>query len=849
MKLSLTTLRQSALVAVVALALSACGGGGGGGSGSSPSAASNDGDLGEGLLFISGTVSAAINTATDSDTRDPSQQLSNNRMSEAQSLPNPITVGGHVSYSADRGNGCSSISDSEDHADYFSIELFEEQNIELIIADRDFADLDLFLLDSDGVVRGSSRSANSHERISVPADGEYFLLICAYRGGSNYQLAVGHNFANGSRLFGHSTAESFVSGEALVRWQNPAAKQNQLNGATMAQTDEQVSLFRMPPSLIWQYSRSRLFSFDQIDAARDYATVNFIKSLNQHEAVAFAEPNALLKPQLVPNDPGYDVQWHYPLINLPEAWDISTGSSDVLVAVVDTGVLLDHPDLQGQFDPNDPNGYDFISSADNAGDGDGRDGNAYDPGDASNGASSFHGTHVAGTIAAASDNGLGIAGIAWNTKIMPLRVLGRDGGTSFDVRQAVLYAAGLPSVAPAPPTKRADIINLSLGGLGYSQAEQDAYTAAREAGVIILAAAGNQASNEPNYPAAYDGVVSVSAVSIEKTLAPYSNFGNTIDVAAPGGDTRRDVDGDGYTDGVLSTGGSDSNGIEMVYPFMQGTSMAAPHVAGVAALMKAVHPALSPDDFDNLLAAGTITEDLGESGYDRQFGHGLIDARAAVAEARRLAGGGSIPDNPRLAVNPDTLGFGAFLDSLDINLSNAGTGTLQVLTNSDNASWLTATAVDGNANGLGRYRISVNRNGLADGAYRATLSFVSTANNVNVEIIMQVGSEFKADAGRQYIQLVDAETDLVIAEQAVSASDSQYPFRFEGLAPGRYQLFSGSDFDGDGYICDSGESCGAWRTLDQPNIIELSESLQSIDFSSGYETRLNQPTMLRLSLP
>ena len=274
--------------------------------------------------------------------------------------------------------------------------------------------------------------------------------------------------------------------------------------------------------------------------------------------------------------------------------------------------------------------------------------------------------------------------------------------------------------------------------------------------------------------------------------------------------------------------------------------MATPHVAGVAALMKAVHPDLSPDDFDNLLASGAITEDLGDPGYDNKFGHGLINARAAVAQAQALAGGGTVPDNPRLVSNPNTLGFGAFINSLDINLSNAGTGAMQVITVTDDASWMTVNPSTTQDSGLGRYQVSIDRAGLEDGAYKGQITAISTANTITVNVIMQVGSEFVADAGLQYIQLVNAENDDVLSELRVNASNSEYEFSFSEVPVGRYQIFSGSDFDNDGFICDAGESCGAWRTLDQPVIIELNDGdAEQIDFNTGYETELNQPAIKR----
>ena len=222
-------------------------------------------------------------------------------------------------------------------------------------------------------------------------------------------------------------------------------------------------------------------------------------------------------------------------------------------------------------------------------DGDGIDSDPEDPGDEMEGRSSFHGTHVTGTIGAATNNAIGVAGIARNCKIMPLRVLGNGGGLASDIREAIKYAAGLRNGSGKLPSKRADIINMSLGGSSRSDLDQQVINDARNAGVIIIAAAGNYASNAPMYPAAYNGVISVSAVGADKQLAPYSNYGNTIDIAAPGGNMSRDYDGDGHLDGVLSTGGNDASGpIQMVYNFKQGTSMAAPHVAGVVALMKSL---------------------------------------------------------------------------------------------------------------------------------------------------------------------------------------------------------------------------------------------------------------------
>ena len=291
---------------------------------------------------------------------------------------------------------------------------------------------------------------------------------------------------------------------------------------------------------------------------------------------------------------GFQSQWHYPLINLPEAWDTTVGNADVLVAVIDTGILFNHPDLAGQL----VSGYDFVRNPDEALDGDGIDPDPSDPGSSSRGGSeSFHGTHVSGTVAARSDNFQGVAGSAFGARVMPLRALGAGGtGTSYDIGQAVRFAAGLPNDSGTVPDAPADIINLSLGGAPFDQSTQNLYNEVRAAGVIVVAAAGNNASSMPLYPASYNNVISVSAVDAQRRLAAYSNFGSAVDLSAPGGDRGVDLNGDGFPDGILSTSAEiqSDNTFNYVYSFLDGTSFAAPHVSGVLALMKSVNPDLTP---------------------------------------------------------------------------------------------------------------------------------------------------------------------------------------------------------------------------------------------------------------
>ena len=558
-----------------------------------------------------------------------------------------------------------------------------------------------------------------------------------------------------------------------------------------------------------------------------------IKSLRKDPRVLYAEPNFQVNAVAAPNDPAYPLQWHYPLIAIPDAWEISTGSPEVLVAVIDTGILLNHPDLIGQ----QVNGYDFVSNIDSAMDGDGIDSDPLDPGSSIGGSSSsFHGTYVSGLIVAQGNNQIGVAGTAYSSRVMPLRALGANGeGTSYDIDQAVRYAAGLPNDSGTVPQRRADIINLSLGGAPFSQATQALYDAVQAAGVVVVAAAGNEASSAPFFPAGYDGVISVSAVDGQRRLASYSNIGLSIDVAAPGGDSNYDLNGDGYPDGVLSTDGKISeNGIDYVYTFLSGTSMAAPHVAGVLALMKSVNPALTPSDIHALLASGALTDDLGAPGRDDLFGYGIINAQRSVLAA--LEATGSRPaDRPLLTASTNTLNFGSNTATLNLLLRNGGKGDLTLESLSVSESWLKIVAVEVDSAGLVEYEITVNRANLPPGIYAADITVQSSENNLAVRVLVsESGMGTEADVGVIYILLYDPLLDDVIAQVSTQSNQAGYPFRFSDIAAGDYEIIAGTDTDNDLFICDAGEACGAWLTTDQPIQIKVDSNLKDLNFPVGY---------------
>lgn len=356
-----------------------------------------------------------------------------------------------------------------------------------------------------------------------------------------------------------------------------------------------------------------------------------MRRLAADPAVEYVEVDQKMYPALSPNDTYYTShQWHYfestGGIRADQAWDQTNGAG-VVVAVLDTGIT-NHSDLNANILP----GYDFISDATVGGDGNGRDSDATDPGDYYGGNnSSWHGTHVTGTIAAVTNNAKGVAGVAFGAKVVPVRVLGRGGGYLSDIADGIVWAAG-GSVSGTPANANpAEVINMSLGGSGScSSTYQSAINTAVNRGTTVVVAAGNSNANVSGYnPGNCANVVSVASTTRQGARSSFSNYGSLIDVSAPGSDIASTVN-TGTT--TPSTEG---------YSLMSGTSMAAPHVAGVVALMQAAAGgSLSPADVEQILKSTARALPGSCSGG---CGAGIVDANAAVAAA---AGGGGDPGDP-----------------------------------------------------------------------------------------------------------------------------------------------------------------------------------------------------------
>jgi len=385
---------------------------------------------------------------------------------------------------------------------------------------------------------------------------------------------------------------------------------------------------------------------------------------DRNPLVEYAHPNFFVQAHFVPNDSFYCLQWHFddslewdstsstcqvsagnPFggvngggIGMEGAWDISTGDSSVIVAIIDTGVAYENFS-----DSNDAQCYDLFGNLKKcAGKGideyflapdlattnflilSGSDlvNNDDRPNDDAN-----HGTHVTGTVAQSTDNSLGVAGAAFGVTIMPVKVLDANGSGLLDViAEGILFATD----------NGANVINMSLGSEFDVQVLEDAVDYAFNNGVLVVTSAGNdfESGNDIQYPAAYTNTFAVAATDYQEERSYFSSTGSFVDIAAPGGDTSVDLNGDGFADGILQQtfrNNSDTGISDFSYWFYQGTSMAAPHVSALAALILSVDNSLSPTQVRDIIE--TTAEDKGATGRDNEYGYGLIDAFAALQSA------------------------------------------------------------------------------------------------------------------------------------------------------------------------------------------------------------------------
>lgn len=838
-------------------ALVGCGGGG------SAADSGTGTDLAGPGYRLSGTLSVPAGAAVDSDLNDVNQlgRTRNNDLATAQALSTPVLLTGSVNRP---GSGPTGANLAEgDATDAFVIDLQRGDLVELEFApgsESVAADLDLYVASADGLLTGASdRSDTRYECVRITEPGRYYLKVEAFKQAAGYTLRAGPATTVTTGCVATTARTSFDPGELVVQSRSPdrqavaaLAQEASPRWPTLVSlpgsaSERRRGLARLAGDPASTWARSSALSaatvaeapiLRDIDARLD--TLRYAKALQATGTYAYVEPNWRLETSATignfpPNDLHYgDQRWHHELIALPaainriQALPVQPAQRPV-IAVIDTGVMLDHPDLQPQLaslgrtfltgrlpgDRNRANGDDQRLAEDHA---------------------VSHGTHVAGTAAAATFNGIGVAGVAPMARLMPLNVFGRNGSAkSIDILQAMLYAAGLDNSAGVLPARRADVVNLSMGSPGAcGVAFQDTINRVRAAGTLVVAAAGSKADNtggqsaDVQQPANCQGVIAVGAVNSDRQLSRYANTGDALTVAAPGGDLGPAGLASGFSEGIFSTlvnFTGEGQRVAGVGP-QQGSSMAAPQVSGVLALMRYLDPELSPETVDALFASGQLTDDLGTSGRDNAHGWGLINARKAVEAvlAPQTVADGVVSGAAKLGIRPARLDLGSLRSTATLDLvvtagkRSSASDSVVAARSSSPAITLRAGVADASVS-LSRQLVEIDRRLLpVDGTHSLTITLTLRSGaelTVPVTLDRPAGSASSgAGWGPVYVTLSDPDTGRVLHSVVAQASQGRYQWQFSGYRRTRVTISAGTDPNNDGTVCGPGEGCGARVTTD-----------------------------------
>ncbi len=542
------------------------------------------------------------------------------------------------------------------------------------------------------------------------------------------------------------------------------------------------------------------------------AAVALCERLTGLAGVRWVEPDYVVRSLGIPTDPEFNRQWNMRAIGAPSAWDVETGDADVVVAVVDAGIVP-HPDIADRIVP----GYDFVSDPVIAADGDGRDGDPTDPGDRarSSGLSLWHGTHVSTIIAGRANDGFGVTGVAPDCRVMMLRALGVGGGFVSDAADAILFAAGLYTtpdgrVLPAPIR----IVNLSIGLDQDSEELRDACERAANRGCLLVAAVGN-GGGAVQYPARYDSTFAVAAVDGKLQTTSYSSFGASVDIAAPGGGTSFDQWNDGWHDGILSaTRDQTVDPARYGSGYIVGTSQAAPHVAGAAALMLSMDPTLTSTELTTILRATAL--DLGLKGDDLAYGSGLVQVHEALKVVMERQGNPR-NDAPYLMLPTNSVQFEGLRTSIDVPLMNGGGGTANVFfafgETDDGALWLGAqlTAADGPGVPVNNTKVTItvdrSQLPLASDSYSGTVHLADSQGTLQtIRVTTYVRARQRAG---QILPLAAIDAFAGIARRrAFAYPEFGYRYWLRGMPAASYRLQAGEDLDRDGFFCEVADACG-----------------------------------------
>lgn len=560
----------------------------------------------------------------------------------------------------------------------------------------------------------------------------------------------------------------------------------------------------------WEHLFGRWYKVQTAPLER---TTEAIHRLNDERYIEIAEPNRVIRidpmpsemvdlvqpASVTPNDPFYGLQWHLPAIEAPDAWETSSGSG-VVVAIIDSGISLGGDDLDCRPLAGEYNAFTDSTAAGSATD------------------DTSHGTHVAGTVGQCTNNGVGVAGVAGGSSLLAVKVLSADDGTTAELVKGIDWARA----------HGADVINMSLSTTCSPPpaAVFDAIDDAIAAGVVVVAAVGNDA-DEIDYtggisaPACHPDVIAVGATDLQDKRSYYSNWGEGIDVVAPGGDVTADDNGDTYADGVLQETFDPEDPSFWTYFFLQGTSMAAPHVSGTAALMISANPAVTASQVKRALEVTAV--DRGAAGWDMYYGYGQIDADRAIAAV--------------LDTSAPTWSYGSSLSSVpgDTSANLSWTPAMDNIAVTDYVIWLDGSPVATTAsnsytlNGLApatTYSVAVEAGDLMDNwsSGGPSTTFKTTGSADTQSPYWPAGADLDVVTGDDWVYLSwDAATDNVgvagyrIRQDGVAVLTTNNTWAdIEGLTEGTNYEF----------LIEAGDAAGNWSTTG------LSIQLTTEDWSS-----------------